>query len=295
MAVFSVDVPIRWVDLDAQGHVNNSLVVDYLQEARVGVLLSGPNAALLDQGIVIVSHSVEYLAPIAYDTQPLRVTMRVGDLGAATLSYAYELSQRGQPVARARSAACAFDFEAGRPRRFTPDERAWFAEVAEPLEPWGPLGPFTVADAHVYPVAVRWSDLDSYGHVNNVQFFTFTGEARVALNHAIDPTILPTAMASEATGVLLIARQNLRYLAQLEHRLEPYAVRTGVAHVGRSSMTFAHEIVDPLDGRVFARGAAVLVHADTSGRPTPVPEAVRAAADRWPAFAKAGRRDRQAG
>ncbi len=286
MAVFSVDVPIRWVDLDAQAHVNNALVVDYLQEARVGVLLGGPNAALLDQGIVIVSHAVEYLAPIAYDTEPLRVNLRVGDLGGATLSYAYELTQRGRPVARARSLACAFDFDGGRPRRFTAEERGWFDEIAEPLEPLSPLGPFTLTDAHEHPISVRWSDLDSYGHVNNVCFLTFMGEARVALNHAIDPTILPTERASEATGVLLIARQDLRYLTQLEHRLEPYAVRTGVARIGRTSLTFAHEIVDPLDGRVFARGAAVLVHADLTGRPTPVPEAVRAAAERWPAFAR---------
>ncbi len=31
---FATDVAPRWGDLDAQGHVNNSLVADYLQEAR---------------------------------------------------------------------------------------------------------------------------------------------------------------------------------------------------------------------------------------------------------------------
>lgn len=288
MATFSVDVGIRWADLDAQAHVNNATVVDYLQEARVHVLLDGPNAALLAHGIVIVSHSVTYLAPISYDTEPLRVTVRIGEVGAARLAYDYELSQRGRPVGRARSQACVFDFEAGRPRRFTPDERRWFEEVAEPLEPLAPLGPWGVGDsAHTHPFTVRWSDLDSYGHVNNTLFLAYLGEARVALNHAIDPTVLPTEMASEVTGTLLIARQDVRYLTQLEHRLAPYVVRTAVARVGRTSVTFAHEIADPADGTVFARAAVVLVHADLAGRPTPVPDAFRAAADRWPAVVSA--------
>jgi len=284
LAVFRVDVGLRWTDLDAQAHVNNATVVDYLQEARVQVLLDSPNAALLAQGIVIVSHSVVYLAPISYDARPLQVSVRIGDVGAASLTYAYEVTQRGRPVARARSLACVFDFGAGTPRRFTDAERAWFDEVAEPLEEWPALEGFGVGEAaHEFPFRVRWSDLDSYGHVNNTLFVNYLGEARVALNHAIDPTVLPTEMASDATGTLLIARQDLRYVRQLEHRLDAYSVRTAVARIGRTSVTFAHEITDPADGTVFARAGVVLVHADLTGRPTPVPDAFRAAAGRWPA------------
>nr|NLI51740.1 acyl-CoA thioesterase [Propionibacterium sp.] len=285
MTVFEVEVGLRWTDLDAQAHVNNATVVDYLQEARVEVLLDSPNAALLAHGIVIVSHSVVYLAPISYDTEPLRVGVRIGDVGAASLTYAYELSQRGRPVARARSLACVFDFATGAPRRFTHAERAWFDEVAEPLDEWPALEGFRVGDAaHEHPFRVRWSDLDSYGHVNNTLFVNYLGEARVALNHAIDPTVLPTEMASDVTGTLLIARQDLRYVRQLGHRLAPYVVRTAIARIGRTSVTFAHEIADPDDGTVFARAGVVLVHADRTGRPTPVPEAFRAAAERWPAL-----------
>lgn len=35
--VATLDVPIRWTDLDLQGHVNNTLVAEYLQEARTGL------------------------------------------------------------------------------------------------------------------------------------------------------------------------------------------------------------------------------------------------------------------
>ena len=33
----------------------------------------------------------------------------------------------------------------------------------------------------IYDCALRWSDLDAYGHVNNARFLTLYEEARVAL------------------------------------------------------------------------------------------------------------------
>ena len=32
------ECPMRWADMDLQGHVNNVIYVDYLQEARVDML-----------------------------------------------------------------------------------------------------------------------------------------------------------------------------------------------------------------------------------------------------------------
>ncbi len=31
-----------------------------------------------------------------------------------------------------------------------------------------------------YPMLVRWSDIDSYDHVNNVRYFDYFQEARIA-------------------------------------------------------------------------------------------------------------------
>ena len=56
MEPYRVRVPLRWVDLDAQGHANNAAIVDYLQEARVDFLLTGPNAHLLPVPNVIEMH-----------------------------------------------------------------------------------------------------------------------------------------------------------------------------------------------------------------------------------------------
>jgi acyl-CoA thioester hydrolase len=65
----------------------------------------------------------------------------------------------------------------------------------------------------VYDVALRWSDMDAYGHVNNARFLTLYEEARVAMFF----------VAARATGVwsfeegIVIARQEVDYLRPVDY------------------------------------------------------------------------------
>lgn len=279
-----VSVPVRWVDLDAQGHVNNALVVDYLQEARVAFLLNGPNAHLLGDGVIVVGHQVEYLSAIGLAREPLRVELRLGQVGASLFSFGYEVFQDDTRVARARTRACVFDFDLGRPVRMKPEERAWFSSYSQKLEPFAELGRWRVGDdAHEFAFPVRWSDLDSYGHVNNTRFFDYVAEARVALTEELEAHSIGFTQDEDADHAWLVARQDLDYVGQLEHRLEPYLVRTGVAKIGRTSMTFVAEIVDPLDFQLASRSVTVVVYAGRDGRPKPIPDAARAQLTKWQA------------
>ncbi len=279
-AVGAIEVPLRWVDLDAQGHVNNTLVVDYLQEARVSFLLNGPNAHLLGDGIVIVAHQVEYLAQIRFSSEPVLVDLRVGRVGASMFTFGYDLTHDGIQVARARTDMCIFDFELGRPIRMKPEERQRFASQSQELEPFPDLGKWSSGeDAHEYVFGVRWSDLDSYGHVNNTRYFDYVAEARLVLTGELGASTGPERM-------WLVARQDMSYITQIEHRLQPYVVRTSVVRMGRTSVTHVAEIVDPLSDAVMARAETVMVHAGPDGRPTPIPDAVRAGLGRWPAVAR---------
>ena len=125
--------------------------------------------------------------------------------------------------------------------------------------------------AHTYEFIVRWSDLDPYGHVNNVRVFDFVAEARIRMNpHASGNT-------------WMVARQDVDYLGQITHRVEPYLVRSAIGRVGRTSLTIIAEVVDPIGGAVAARTATVLVCGDASGRPVPLPAETLTAAERWPA------------
>lgn len=284
MGVHRVQVPLRWVDLDAQGHANNAAVLDYLQEARVDFLLRGDNAHLLGNGVVVVGHQVEYQGPIWFSHTPLDVELAIGEVGASRFVLGYQLTQQGRPVARARTHLCLFDFEAGTPKRLSGAERAWFTDRVVELPPPSDLPGFTLSDAaHRAPLHVRWSDLDSYGHVNNTRFFDYIAEARIVMQEPLLAHAVIAEGGSPSDHTWMVVRQDMRYVGQLTHRLEPYEVRTACGAVGRTSLTMAAEIVDPLDGSVISRSTTVVVHGDAEGRPTPVPESLRESASRWPA------------
>lgn len=271
--VATLEVPIRWTDLDLQGHVNNSLVAEYLQEARSGLLEAGPNAHLINGGVLVVGHVVEYLRPILFGEHELMAQVGVFGVGASRFHAMYELWQDGELCARATTALCPFDFTAGGPRRLTRDERAWFLQVAGDAPPIRKLVvPALAGRGHVHPFTIRWGDIDRYGHVNNVRHFDYVQEARIAATTTADPS-----MSRDGGDVRwVVARQDVDYLAQIGHRAEPYAVHTAVVALGRTSYTLAAEIVDPLaGGRVLARARTVQVCTDSSGAKRELPAHTR--------------------
>lgn len=274
LSVFSI-VP-RWVDLDAQGHVNNTVVVDYLQEGRVQFFLATPDTPELTAGgIVVVAHQVEYLAPIDFSVEPLRLEVGVESTGGSKISLGYDLFQGDRPVATARSLLCAFDFATNRPRRLADDQRSALRARASRFAALRSIGSYEVGERyHVHPFSVRWSDQDINGHVNNVRFYDYVAEARIRMTSEADRSATRMSAGAHAGHLWLIARQDMEYLAQLQFRPEPYEVRTAVARVGRTSLTLVAEIVDPVNTAVCARAHTVLVCADPSGVPTSLPPAL---------------------
>ena len=101
------------------------------------------------------------------------------------------------------------------------------------------------------PLGVRWSDLDSYGHVNNVKFYDYVQQARIAL---INETV-----HWPPETVWMVARQDVQYRAPLDFRLEPYEVATWVTAIGTRSFTLAAEIRDPDSGTRYATAGTVAV------------------------------------
>ncbi len=252
VSVHEYRCPMRWGDMDAQGHVNNAVYLDYLQEARVDFLLSGPPVlhALLDTGVLVASHQVEYLRPVVFSDRPVAVRLWVDSVGGSRFSLAYEVFDGAELAARARTVAVPFDLATNTLRRLTADERVLFVEAMMPTEPLRTVTKIKIGDqGHRYDLLVRWSDLDSYGHVNNVKYYDYLQEARIAL--------IAATLGEEGSGQWLVVRQDLEYRRPIDFRTTPYAVVTAVAEVGNRSVTLAAEIRD--DTTTYATARTVLV------------------------------------
>ena len=130
---------------------------------------------------------------------------------------------------------------------------------------------------HEHPVQLRWSDPDSYGHVNHARALSLLEDARLALA-AEAPSTGPGRLPD-----IILARLEVDYLRQLYYRVgERLTVRSSVARLGTSSVTLRQELAQ--DGQVAIRALAVCVHFDfATDTSRPMTGAQRG---HWTAFAQ---------
>src|SRR5690349_21250999 len=108
-------------------------------------------------------------------------------------------------------------------------------------------------------VPLRWSDMDIYRHVNNVQIVRLLEEARVQAFAAWDD---PDAEPVLERGVL-VARTEVEYLRQLDFRLEPIAIDLWVSRLSGATIELGYEMREPDgDSDPYARAESTLVMFD---------------------------------
>ncbi|GGO81049.1 acyl-CoA thioesterase [Wenjunlia tyrosinilytica] len=115
---------------------------------------------------------------------------------------------------------------------------------------------------HIYECPLRWSDMDAFGHVNNVVFLRYLEEARIDFMFRLAPGNGSKALS----GGSVVARHEIDYLKPLVHRHAPVTVEAWITKLGAASMTVAYEIKD--EDQVYVRAATVVVPYDlAAGRP----------------------------
>lgn len=89
-------IPVRWGDMDAYGHVNNTVYFRYCEQARVEWLEQSGSAVTPDNPVapVIINASCTFLIPINY---PATVMLRMygGEPGRSSVMTWYELGVEG--------------------------------------------------------------------------------------------------------------------------------------------------------------------------------------------------------
>jgi acyl-CoA thioester hydrolase len=105
-------------------------------------------------------------------------------------------------------------------------------------------------------VAMRWSDMDAYGHVNNVQFLTYVEEARVEMFKSV-----PLSGIDQVAAGILVAASEIRYRRPLQHRHAPVPIDVWVTKIGAAYFSLGYEVYDQ-GGVVYATAASTMVPYD---------------------------------
>ncbi|GAB7003176.1 thioesterase family protein [Nocardioides sp. AN3] len=116
---------------------------------------------------------------------------------------------------------------------------------------------------HTHSCAVRWFDMDAYGHVNNVTFLRYLEEARM------DFAQKQAGKTEAGIPVSVVAQHDITYLRPLRYRAEPVIVEMWVTELGARSFKLAYEVKDrpgmSADANdVYVRAGTVMVPYDLS-------------------------------
>lgn len=128
--------------------------------------------------------------------------------------------------------------------------------------------------AAVRTIGTRWKDNDVYGHVNNVEYYSYFDTTINAL--LVEQGVLDS-VRSAVIGVC--AESRCRFLAAVSF---PAEVRCGVrvARLGTSSATYELGLFGP-DDVLLAEGTFTHVFVDRETRqPVPMPPSLRRALER---------------
>jgi len=142
---YAAHVSLRWSDMDAYAHINNVQFLRLLEDARVIAFrdwfgVDGRDRSLLDEGVLVSRHEIEYRRPLGFRHEPVEIQMWVSRVGGAGFDVAYivtdpdGLGDDARSIyAVAETELALYDFTATSPRRMRPEERQSLEEhLGEP-------------------------------------------------------------------------------------------------------------------------------------------------------------------
>lgn len=129
-AQFRCVMPVRWGDLDALNHVNNTLYFRYVEEARVKMLER--MGAFGSTKVGVLAHtSCDFLKPVLYPASVV-VIQTLARLGRSSLEMEFVIEREdepGVPYAKGRYVAVGCNPDTGRAAPWTPEELAIMSKV----------------------------------------------------------------------------------------------------------------------------------------------------------------------
>ena len=132
MKPFSYPMEVRFRDLDVLGHVNNAVVLTYLEQARLRWWqdhLQGRR--FQEHGFLIARIEIDYRKPILMHDS-VRIELRCGQIGTSSFSLAFKVLREadGVVLAEGHSVQVMLDFKSERPCAVPPETLAWLKAQA---------------------------------------------------------------------------------------------------------------------------------------------------------------------
>lgn len=128
---FTCEIPVRWGDMDAFGHVNNTLYFRYFEEARFKWMLKENMPINADTHPVVVTIGCTFLRPL-FHPDTLRIELSISEPGRSSFMMTYKVYSSTDPVnpcTEGYSKIVWVDKHTGKSVPLPDAARGWFAQA----------------------------------------------------------------------------------------------------------------------------------------------------------------------
>lgn len=126
--VYSFHIPVRWGDMDAFGHVNNTLYFRYFEETRFQWMLDKHVPIKSDSYPVVVTIGATFLRPV-FHPDTLRIDVFISEPGRSSFMTHYKVyssSDLENPCSEGYSKIVWVDAQTGKSVALPDTVRSWF-------------------------------------------------------------------------------------------------------------------------------------------------------------------------
>jgi len=134
MTRFTMDVQMRFRDVDGMGHVNNAVFLSYMELARTHFYLKYANKKSLEEIDFILAHvEIDYESPAEWGDE-VQVSVWPSRIGNSSFSLSYEVKEKksGRLIARSKSVLVSYDYEKRTTKPIPPEFRKVLEANLEP-------------------------------------------------------------------------------------------------------------------------------------------------------------------
>jgi acyl-CoA thioester hydrolase len=119
---YLTEVPVRWIDMDVMGHVNNSIFFTYFEQARcehfdaVGLVIGGS----VPEGPILAETSCKFRGPVLHgDVLTVGAECEKVDDTSWVQRYAVVSHASGRVIAEGSASLVWFDYKRGQRKSFS--------------------------------------------------------------------------------------------------------------------------------------------------------------------------------
>ncbi len=133
MARFTVDIQMRFRDLDPMGHVNNAVYLTYCEFARTQFYMKHAfKRSLHDIDFILAHADIDYVAAAEWGDEVV-VSVWPSKIGESSFTLSYELREKtsNRLLARSSSVQVSYDYDKKKTKPIPPEFRRMLEENLE--------------------------------------------------------------------------------------------------------------------------------------------------------------------